>query len=91
MAPEAVAGRIAVSKAGRDAGRSMVILAQVDENHVLVADGSLRKVENPKKKKLRHLRVTPRVAQTIQADLLAGLPVKNADLVKVLQENTGVV
>ena len=48
-------GRLVVSSAGRDKGCICVIVGIGDEpGYVLVADGRLRKVENPKKKKLKH-------------------------------------
>ncbi len=45
-------GRVAVSKAGRDKGRAFVILELADKDHVLIADGKLRKLEKPKRKSL---------------------------------------
>ena len=50
-------GRIAQSTAGRDANRLFVIVAELDGEHVAVADGRLRKCVNPKKKKLKHLKL----------------------------------
>lgn len=50
-------GRIAQSTAGRDAGRLFVIIGEIDDLHVAVADGRLRKYMHPKKKKLRHLKL----------------------------------
>ena len=50
-------GRIAQSIAGRDADRLFVIVAELDGEHVAVADGRLRKCVNPKKKKLKHLKL----------------------------------
>ncbi len=50
-------GRIAQSTAGRDADRLFVIVAELDGEHVAVADGRLRKCVNPKKKKLKHLKL----------------------------------
>lgn len=51
-------GRVVVSKAGRDKGRKLVIVAIMDDQYVLVADGDLRKLEHPKKKKRMHLKLT---------------------------------
>jgi len=48
-------GTVVTSKAGRDAGRHFVVLQVLDAQYVLIADGSLRKVARPKKKKLKHL------------------------------------
>ena len=49
-------GTIVLSKAGRDSGRLFIVVGRVDENFVLIADGKLRKVDTPKKKKLKHLK-----------------------------------
>ena len=50
-------GRIVQSVAGRDADRLFVIVAELDGEHVAVADGRMRKCVNPKKKKLKHLKL----------------------------------
>ena len=50
-----VLGTVVISKAGRDAGRYFVILDIADDAHVYICDGDLRKVQKPKKKKLKHL------------------------------------
>ena len=50
-------GRIVQSVAGRDADQLFVIVAELDGEHVAVADGRLRKCVNPKKKKLKHLKL----------------------------------
>lgn len=50
-------GRVCVSRAGRDKGKYLVIVGRADEKHVFLADGMLRKVEQPKKKKLMHVTV----------------------------------
>ena len=50
-------GRIVQSVAGRDADRLFVIVAELDGEHVAVADGRLRKCVNPKKKKLKQLKL----------------------------------
>jgi len=48
-------GGIVRSRAGRDRGRAFVILSIVDAEYVLLADGQLRTLERPKKKKRKHL------------------------------------
>lgn len=50
-------GSLVISRAGRDKGRLLVVLA-VESGAALVADGSLRSLGKPKRKKLRHLAVT---------------------------------
>lgn len=46
---------IARSTAGRDAGKYFVVVKLVDEQYCLICDGKLRKLEKPKKKKVKHL------------------------------------
>ena len=50
-------GDIAVSMAGHDAGLLLVVVAGMDDKHVLVADGKNRKLIAPKKKKMQHLSI----------------------------------
>lgn len=56
-------GEIAVSTAGHDAGLIFVIIAGIDDRHVLVADGKARKLAAPKKKKMRHLSIFTRLSE----------------------------
>ncbi len=48
-------GRVVLSRAGRDQGHYFVIVDVIDENYVAIANGCQRKVDNPKKKKIKHL------------------------------------
>ena len=52
------AGEIVKSRAGRDAGRYFVVKEIIDDSYVLIVDGSLRKLEKPKKKKVKHVEPT---------------------------------
>lgn len=81
-----VIGRVVYSKAGRDKGKVFIIIGIVDEDFVLIADGDIRPAEKPKKKRIKHLKVTDRVAESI-ADKLAGRRrVQNADLKAAISE-----
>ena len=79
-------GDIVLSKAGRDKGRYFVILGVIDDNFVLIADGDLRKVDNPKKKKIKHLENTGRTSERICEKLAEGMRVTNPDLCRELAE-----
>ena len=48
-------GQVVKSKAGRDKNKLFIVLDIVDESYVILVDGRLRKLENPKKKKIKHL------------------------------------
>ncbi len=50
-------GDIVISRAGHDKGKAFVVVAQVGEEFVLIADGKSRRVEDPKLKRTKHLRV----------------------------------
>lgn len=78
-------GQVVRSSAGRDRDQFLIVVGIVDEKHVLVSDGVIRKISNPKKKKVLHLKKTNRVAQEIKARLNEGKKVTNADIRKALQ------
>ena len=48
-------GAIVLSRAGRDSGRVFVVIEVLDSEYVLMADGQLRTLDRPKKKKRKHL------------------------------------
>lgn len=50
-------GQLVKSKAGRDKGRIFIVCNVTDEQNVLVCDGDLRKLDSPKKKKIKHLMI----------------------------------
>ncbi len=55
MNSETMLGRVVFSKTGRDSGKAFVIVRVVNDRYVIVSDGDLRKIENPKMKNVRHL------------------------------------
>ena len=77
-------GRVVTSKAGRDKGRTFLIVGLCDENHVYLADGETRKLAAPKKKKLKHLRNEPVTADAIAAKLNEGARVFDAEIRKYI-------
>lgn len=44
-------GRVAISRAGRDSGRAFLVVGCADAEHLLLADGCLRKLGSPKKRR----------------------------------------
>ena len=81
---ETVIGRYAWSKSGRDKDRLFIIIGIYDDQHVLIADGEYRRVENPKKKKLKHLNITNSTAEEIRALVTMKKKLVNADLQKAI-------
>lgn len=83
-------GRVCFSRQGRDKGRYFVITGIVDDQHVLIADGVMRKLTAPKKKKLKHLSLKPAVLDSIAEKLLDGRKVFDAELKSAII-NTGYI
>ena len=58
----------------------------VDSDYVLIADGMLRKLEKPKKKKIKHLEKSPFVLnERLLQKLNEGKKVTNAELRKTIR------
>ena len=79
-------GRAVQSLQGRDAGRCFVILQVVDDQFVLMADGLTRKLDHPKKKKVKHLHPKPVRMEGVE-DGLKSLQLLDSDLRKFLRLN----
>ena len=80
------AGDIVYSKAGRDKDKAFVVLSVSDSQYVMLADGRKRLVDQPKKKKLKHLLKSGHSSAYIANKLAEGEKVTNPDLKKVLAE-----
>lgn len=82
---EITLGQIVSSRAGRDKNRYFIVMSILDENYVLIADGVLRKIGNPKKKKIKHLKVCNCLDNTIKDKIINKENILDADLRKCLQ------
>ena len=80
------AGDIVISKEGRDKDKYFAVMEVLDEQYVLIADGSLRKIDNPKRKKSKHLFNTGLVSELVKNKLQTGARVTNPDLKKELAQ-----
>ena len=70
---------IILSLAGRDKGKLFYVI-ETEENYVLIADGKGRKLENPKRKKLKHVRRVTRTETRVADKILRGDKVLNSEL-----------
>lgn len=61
-----------------------MVIGVFDEEHVLIVDGRLRKVTNPKKKKLRHLQFENQVIGELEEWLRGDMGVADANIRKCL-------
>ena len=78
-------GTVVRSKAGRDKGDLFIVL-RTENNYAYIANGILRKVERPKKKKLMHLQPTNFVSPLIAELFEASEEVENFQVRKALAE-----
>ena len=78
-------GQIVYSKAGRDKGLVFVVLDVLDNRYVVIADGKLRKIESPKKKKIKHIIMTDIISHDI-IDKLNENKISNSYIRNVLKE-----
>lgn len=81
-----IPGRVVLSTQGRDEGRYFVVLSVIDEQYVLMADGLTRKVDHPKKKKVKHLRSKP-ILVNVDGATLPNKHLQDSDLRRALAEN----
>ena len=70
---------IVISLAGRDKDKLFYVM-EVEDNYVLLADGKGRKLENPKRKKLKHVRRVTRTETRVATKILNGDKVLNSEL-----------
>ncbi|WP_372442988.1 RNA-binding protein [Pseudogracilibacillus auburnensis] len=73
-------GQIVLINKGRDAGQFAVIIEQLDERFVLIADGDTRKFDSPKKKNILHLSCYDYVSTEVRESILQANRVTNSKL-----------
>ncbi len=71
------------SVAGRDKGRVFVVL-DAEEEFLILADGKLRRVETPKRKKRKHTQLISVRTSPLQQKILQGEKVFNSEIRKTL-------
>ena len=77
---------LVVSVSGRDKERVFMVTEVLDSNYVMIADGAFRKLEKPKKKKVKHLKKSQFVLnERILAKISEGKKLTNAELRKAIR------
>ena len=79
-------GFLASSKAGHDKDKVYVIMKE-DTEYVWLADGTIKTVANPKKKRKKHIQIIKYFNnQEIQSKLLNGTEVSDLEIMMVLKK-----
>ncbi len=77
-------GHFVRSTAGRDSGKTYLVLGALDSRYVLVADGNARRVEDRKRKNVRHLEVLDMAPGAIRTKIGSGQRVSNEEVMEAL-------
>jgi len=78
-------GEVVFSRAGRDGGRYYIVTEIVDDSFVKIADGDVRRLEKPKLKKIKHLKGTGEIVETIADKFVKGTKVYDAEIFSALR------
>lgn len=76
-------GHVVISRAGRDAGQCYVVLSLCGFR-VAVADGMRRRIQNPKHKNVKHLRLVADPDPELERRFSGGERITDADIRRVL-------
>ena len=85
MDENSLLGKVVHSKSGRDRNRYFIIVGILNADYVYISDRDLRKIEKPKKKKIKHLSFTDIIAEEIKELITEGKKVSNSKIRKFLQ------
>ncbi len=85
MVSDYVIGQLVFSKSGRDKGRLFIIM-DIQGEYLYLADGKLRKVETPKKKKMKHVQRTKHVIESIKEKIQEEIKLNNVEVRKALEK-----
>ena len=81
-------GQIVFSKCGRDQGKPFIVVS-IEEEYVYLVDGNLRKVDNPKLKKKKHIQITNATNEWIKQKIIEENRLTNNDVRRALEEYLG--
>ena len=78
---------VVMSLNGRDGGKRFLVVG-IQEDYSLLADGKGRRIEKPKRKKNKHLKLEDRLRGPVADKLINGEKVTNNELRRTLAEYT---
>lgn len=84
-------GSVVYSKLGRDSGKYYVVVT-IEQTVAYIADGSLRKLSNPKRKNVKHLKGNGQILESIAQKFKEGKKVFDSEVKSALRtfnENNG--
>lgn len=82
---ESLLGHFAKSKAGHDKEEIFIIIKE-EENFAYLTDGKIRMLDNPKKKKLKHLEIANCFSEDVREKLDNALKITNSDIREAIEK-----
>lgn len=80
-------GNVVKSMAGRDKDNLFVVVdIDKDERYIYLVDGDIRKVENPKRKKIKHVELTSYSDQNLTDRITKKRKITNQEVKRFLRE-----
>lgn len=79
-------GSVVLSRAGRDKGRFFIVVEIVDDQFVRIVDGDIRRLESAKLKKIKHLKATGDILESIAEKLKNSAKVYDAEIYSALRK-----
>lgn len=79
-------GDIVLSKSGRDKGKLFFVIGFAGEECIFLADGDYRRINNPKKKKLKHISHFSSIKTKVADKLISGDKITDAELRKAIRQ-----
>ena len=79
-------GELVISTAGRDKGNKYLVIKQIDDKYVELADGDKRRLSRTKRKNIKHIKKTGYVAKELAKWFEEGKRVRDQDLKRVVTD-----
>jgi ribosomal protein L14E/L6E/L27E len=83
-----IKGDIVRSIAGRDKNHLFFVLEVVDENYIMLIDGTIRHVSKPKKKKVKHINFYSNSSSRVRDKIIANELITDAEVRKAIKQQS---
>ena len=78
-------GSLVISKNGRDKDKYFLVV-KIEDDYVYLCDGDMRKVDNPKKKKQKHIQATKYFSEDMAKKIHENIKLTNRDIKDSINE-----
>ena len=78
-------GSLVISKNGRDKDKYFLVM-KIEDDYVYLCDGDMRKIDNPKKKKQKHIQATKYFSEDMANKIHENVKLTNRDIKDSINE-----